>query len=620
MADQEPKDAEEKSNQVKPDAAANPKSRRALFHGWDDRIRRFLSFAGRSTSRLGFPAQVLFTVVAAILAAAILLWIVDKIVFYYLARSYVDEVADVFDLNVHLANALVLLTFLCAVFFARYIWSFSKQRRLVGIAGVSALLVGHSLVLWYGTRNEYFNRLGESIKCYVLSRDGKVTFGEHPGIDPATGRLCRPVTVEMLERLKEYQKGERPQPITDSNPTFFDPRTGEPIVWYYRSKDNKIELFDLMGFEPDTGEELLPVTKEVVGEWKIQKRENQALCVPKRVDPDNFVFFDPVKGEPRAWYWQDASGNYEFYNCSGFQPETGDKLQIATRDIVDAWKKNRNHENAPKLIDPNTYPFFDPRTGAAQVWYWRGDNGAYEFYNAPGFEPKTGDKLSIITRDIVEKWKQDNQKPKTSPSESNGPLVPNNIDLRQRTAAFLDVLYREESSPNNEALAAANSYYADQVTYYGKSYSRGQVMADLQGFYNRWPVRQYVIEQGSLKIDCEVQSLTCSAKGLLDFDARSPDRQQRSFGSASFDYVLNFASLTAQPLITQEEGEVKARNVEPFTYSAPPPSGYQTWNGCPPNYTIQGGVCKPYQGGDSNTREQQIINGIIGGVLQRMGR
>jgi hypothetical protein len=24
--------------------------------------------------------------------------------------------------------------------------------------------------------------------------------------------------------------------------------------------------------------------------------------------------------------------------------------------------------------------------------------------------------------------------------------------------------------------------------------------------------------------------------------------------------------------------------------------GWQTWNGCPPNYTIQGGVCKPYRG------------------------
>ena len=24
--------------------------------------------------------------------------------------------------------------------------------------------------------------------------------------------------------------------------------------------------------------------------------------------------------------------------------------------------------------------------------------------------------------------------------------------------------------------------------------------------------------------------------------------------------------------------------------------GYNTWNGCPPNFTIQDGVCKPYRG------------------------
>ena len=156
--------------------------------------------------------------VAAITAALVLLWIVDKIVFYYLAESYVAEVANVLDLNEHLANALVIFTFVVAVFFGSYIWSFSKQKRLFGIAGISALLIGHSLLLWYGTRGEYFERSGKAIKCYVLSREGQVTYGERPGIDPATGRLCRSVTPEMLERLKEYAKGKRPQQITELQP------------------------------------------------------------------------------------------------------------------------------------------------------------------------------------------------------------------------------------------------------------------------------------------------------------------------------------------------------------------------------------------------------------------
>jgi hypothetical protein len=37
-------------------------------------------------------------------------------------------------------------------------------------------------------------------------------------------------------------------------------------------------------------------------------------------------------------------------------------------------------------------------------------------------------------------------------------------------------------------------------------------------------------------------------------------------------------------------------------YYPPPPYGYgygpgvRTWNGCPPGYTVQGGVCQPYRG------------------------
>jgi hypothetical protein len=29
---------------------------------------------------------------------------------------------------------------------------------------------------------------------------------------------------------------------------------------------------------------------------------------------------------------------------------------------------------------------------------------------------------------------------------------------------------------------------------------------------------------------------------------------------------------------------------------APPSPQWRTWNGCPPNFTVQDGVCKPYRG------------------------
>jgi hypothetical protein len=591
MADQEPKDAKEG-----PVGAPQPDSKPTLLQASYNQIREFVTKAGRSISSLGFTARVLIILVAAILGAVISLWVIDKVVFYYLARSYVDQVANVFDLNDHLANALVLLTFIGAIFFARYLWSFSSQRRLVGIVGISALLIGHSLVLWYGTRTSYFDRSGTAVKCYVLTRDGKVTFGEHPGIDPATGRQCRSITPEMLERLKAYQTGRRPQQIIASNPTFFDPRTGEPIVWYYRSKENEIQIFDLMGFQPDTGDELTPITADVVSEWKTQYAQ-RSRRVPNRVDPDTYVFFDPLSGVPHAWYWRGADGSYEFYDSPGYEPQTGEALKVATPDVVDAWKQDhQRHANAPQVIDPSTYPFFDPITGVAQVWYWHGDNGVYEFYNAPGYEPRTGDKLSIVTRDVVEKWRQD------SKHSSTGPSGPTGLQMRQQTAVFLDALYRATSSSDNDAMTAANDNYADQVNYFGKPYTHDQIMAELQNFDNRWPMRLYQMEQGSLQIDCNEQSLTCTASGLLDFDCRSLPRNQRSWGVATFSYVLQFESSTMPPKIIQEVGDVKVRNLEPFSYPAPLPP-----NAPPPNAGVP-------------TNNDAVMRALVGGILNRIGR
>ena len=48
----------------------------------------------------------------------------------------------------------------------------------------------------------------------------------------------------------------------------FDPRSGEAILWYYKGADGDIELLNLMGFHPSTGDELVPVTKELYELWK----------------------------------------------------------------------------------------------------------------------------------------------------------------------------------------------------------------------------------------------------------------------------------------------------------------------------------------------------------------
>ena len=167
--------------------------------------------------------------------------------------------------------------------------------------------------------------------CYVLTKDS-VRYGTKPGIDVETGRQCRPYSPEMLVRLREYEKGNRPKRIEAANPTFFDLRSGEPAVWYAKGRAGNIELFSLMGFHPDTGEELLPVTKEIAMAWKDQ--QDKPKRVPQKVDPKTFVFFDQITGEPRVWYWRGLEGEYEFYDGPGYHPRTGDPLIMLTKDLV----------------------------------------------------------------------------------------------------------------------------------------------------------------------------------------------------------------------------------------------------------------------------------------------
>jgi TPR repeat protein len=172
-------------------------------------------------------------------------------------------------------------------------------------------------------------------KCYVITRDG-VRYSDKPGIDQLTGRQCREITDQLIERLREYEKGKRPTKVASNDPTFFDPATGEPIVWYLKNATGQIELFDLMGFHPATGEELLPVTKEVADEWSQQRRK----CVPApvKIGPDT-RFFDPAIGNPQLWYWRSANGEYEFFDCEGFHPRNGEALKPFNREIL------RSYEN-----------------------------------------------------------------------------------------------------------------------------------------------------------------------------------------------------------------------------------------------------------------------------------
>jgi hypothetical protein len=162
-----------------------------------------------------------------------------------------------------------------------------------------------------------------------------VRYENHAGsVDHESGRLCRPVTPQIIARLRVYEKGEPPR---RTELVFFDPRTGESIVWYYRHTSGDIDLFDLMGFHPTTGDELVPVTKEIAALWKDQNEERkkkEARRAPERTVPEHFEWFNAITGERRIWYIRKGDGTYEFYDRPGFEPSTGEVLTVARIEVV----------------------------------------------------------------------------------------------------------------------------------------------------------------------------------------------------------------------------------------------------------------------------------------------
>ena len=258
-------------------------------------------------------------------------------------------------------------------------------------------------------------------RCYIIQRDPRapVIYRDHlPGMDPETGRECRLVTISLVERLNEYANGKKPGKIKSTQPEFFDPRTSEPIVWY-ADHGGTIEIFDLLGYDPETGDELLAVTPEIVDRWKAQV----ARKPPYRVDPNSHPFFDPKTGRPNIWHSPGENDALEFFDGPGFHPKTGKALTEITQDFAEklrrekaddlerekqkraeqeALKKQeedrkqqeeeRKRQDAmrkrPTPVDPDTHPFFDLKTGRPNIGIRQGRTASSNSLTAPAFTRK----------------------------------------------------------------------------------------------------------------------------------------------------------------------------------------------------------------------------------------
>ena len=157
--------------------------------------------------------------------------------------------------------------------------------------------------------------------------------------------------------------------------------------------------------------------------------------------------------------------------------------------------------------------------------------------------------------------------PKGSPNGGPSPQTGATFaatQLRRRTAEYVTALYSAVSGSNAEALRTLSGMYAGTVDYYGKPLSRDELLAQVGRFMDRWPQRHYRPKESSVMIMCDHAIMACDAKGTIEFDARSPARNQHSFGTATFEYTFKYASPAAAPKITREHGAVVERRTQPL--------------------------------------------------------
>ena len=148
-------------------------------------------------------------------------------------------------------------------------WTFDARKLVLGLVGAVVIYgpmpLAHALL---GGENCVNQRTGEAIKWYFVNLGGVIVLRDSPGFESTNGTARHPATAQIC-RIKQLQaQGIRPQAI-GTNPRdlkFFDDITGEPRVWYHKTTDGQIELFDAEGMHPRVGEALKPATREIARE------------------------------------------------------------------------------------------------------------------------------------------------------------------------------------------------------------------------------------------------------------------------------------------------------------------------------------------------------------------
>jgi hypothetical protein len=429
-------------------------------------------------------------IVVSIVLALLLGWMLDKVLTYQLSRSYVDEIAYAFDLDPYRARAITIAVFIVLVVIIRYCFSISSVKRNAAFATLAGLAIIHSLFLSFGTKDSilgkcyvvtrtsievrnsvgtdpstglpcvgpitadmwerirkyneglrpqlirqihdaeiFDSKTGQPVIWYARAKNGQIDLFNLMGFHPRTGASLAPVTTEILSDWQAQQKRAPKWVHVSLETLFFDPITGSPRFWVGKNDAGELDFFDGSGFHPETQNELVVATKDIVDGWKARQKDvaaQRSVRAAKKIRVTlETEFFNPITGAPRFWTAKNDTGENEFFDGPGFHPETQAELIVATKEVVDGWKTSIRERISQRPVRPARKvrvtidtEFFDPITGSPKYWTAPSDTGQRDFFDGPGFHPETQAELVVATKELVDAWKsqqRDTQTPRKPP-------------------------------------------------------------------------------------------------------------------------------------------------------------------------------------------------------------
>lgn len=242
-----------------------------------------------------------------------------------------ETISDWLSQNLNLDDEIsfglaVILTAAALPFFS-LITSFiflGKYQVKVALLAIGAACLAIVLQLAFG-QDVFFLEDGTPMRCYAMTPDGIKVARRKPSADCPRDKTYQiqylPMTRQITSSVLAAKRGVAPVRIDiktfDGN--YIDGASGRSLVWYYRNEDGAFELFYGAGFDPATGQPLLPADSIV----KKAVKKMKAAEVAQYTDHNGKASVLVDRGEPQSkmkgrWMKFDS----EIYTLANGDPES----------------------------------------------------------------------------------------------------------------------------------------------------------------------------------------------------------------------------------------------------------------------------------------------------------